>query len=50
MLGEFTEWLTDNVVLDPNIVIAGDFNLIINNSNDDNAANFKDAKVALGFR
>ena len=49
-LGEFTEWLTDNLVLDPNIVIAGDFNLHINNPNDDDAANFKDAMVALGFR
>ena len=49
-LGEFTEWLTDNVSLDPNIVIAGDFNLHINNPNDDYAANFKDAMVVLGFR
>ena len=50
-LGEFTEWQTDNVVLDPNIVIAGDFNLHINHPNgDDDAANFKDAMVALDFR
>ena len=48
-LGEFTEQLTDNIVLDPNIVITGDFNLHINNQNDDDAANFRDAMVALGF-
>ena len=50
-LGEFTEWLADNVVLDPNKVITGDFNLHINSPNDDDdAANFKDAMVAQGFR
>ena len=48
-LGEFTEWLTGNIVLDPNIVITGDLNLHINNPNDDDTANFKDAMVALGF-
>ena len=43
---------TDNVVLDPNIVRAGDFILHINSQNDDDddTANFKDATVALGFR
>ena len=45
--GEFTEWLTDDVVLDPNIVITGDFNLHINNPNDDVAANFRDPMVTL---
>ena len=50
ILGEFTEWLTVNVVLDPSIGIAGDFNLHINNLNDDNVSNCKDAIVALGFR
>ena len=38
------------MVLDPNIVITGDFMLHINNPNDDDATNFKDAMVALGFR
>ena len=37
-------------MLDPNIVITGDCNLDINNANDDDAANFKDAMVTLGFR
>ena len=50
ILGEFTEWLTDSVVLDPNKVNAGDFKLLINNPNDDDVANFKDIMVALGFR
>ena len=47
---EFTEWLTDNIVLDYNIVITGDFNVHFNNPNDDDAANFKYVIVALGFR
>ena len=50
ILGELTEWLTYNVVLDPNKVITWDFNLHINNPNDDDAANVKDAMVTLGFR
>ena len=37
-------------MLDPDIVIAGHFNLHINNQNDDDATNFKHAMVALGFR
>ena len=36
--------------MDPNIIIAGDFNLHINNPNDDGAANFRDTLVTLGFR
>ena len=49
-LGELTEWLTNNVVLHLKIVTAWDFNLHINHPNDDDAANFKDAMVTLGFR
>ena len=45
-LGEFTEWLTDDIVLDPNIVITGD--LHINNPNDDAATKFRDEMVTLG--
>ena len=38
-------------MLDPNIVITGDFKVHFNNPNDDDddAVNLKDAMVALGF-
>ena len=48
-LTEFTNWITDVVVQDTNLLVVGDFNLHINNENDDNAANFKGLMVALGL-
>ena len=48
-LTEFTNWITDVVVQDTNLLVAGDFNLYINNENDENAANFKESMVALGL-
>ena len=48
-LTEFTNWITDVVAHDTNLLIAGDFNLHINNENDDNAANFKESMVVLGL-
>ena len=46
---EFTNWITDVVVQDTNLLGAGDFNLHINNKNDENAANFKESMVVLGL-
>ena len=46
-LTEFTNWITDVVVQDTNFLVMGDFNLHINNENDENAANLKELMVAL---
>ena len=48
-LTEFTNWITDVVVQDTNLLVVGDFNLHINNENDENVANFKESMVPLGF-
>ena len=48
-LTEFTNWITDVVVQDTNLLVVGDFNLHINNENDENAANFMELMVALGL-
>ena len=46
---EFTNWITDVVVQDTNLLVVGDFYLHINNENDENAATFKERMVALGL-
>ena len=48
-LREFTNRITDVVAQDTTLLIAGDFNLHINNENDENAANFMELMVALGL-
>ena len=48
-LTEFTNWITDVVAQDTNLLVAGDFNLHTNNENDENAANFMELMVALGL-
>ena len=48
-LTEFTNWITDIVVQDANFLDVEDFNLHITNGDDENAANFKESMVALGF-
>ena len=48
-LTEYTNWITDIVVQDTNLLLAGDFTLYINNKDDDNSANFKESIVTLGF-
>ena len=48
-LAKFTNWIIDVVVQDTNLVVLGDFNLHINNENDENAANFKELMVTLGL-
>ena len=39
-LTEFTNWIIDVMAHKTNLLVAGDFNLHINNENDENAANF----------
>ena len=46
---EFTNLITDVVAQDTNLQTVGDFNLYINNENDENAANFMESMVALGL-
>ena len=48
-LTEYTNWITDVVVQDTNLLVAGDFHLHTNNETDENAANFKESMVALGL-
>ena len=48
-LTELTNWITDVVVQDINLLVVGDFNLHINNEDDENATNLKESMVALGF-
>ena len=48
-LTEFTNWITDVVAQDTNLLVVGDFNLHINNENDEHAANFMESMVALGL-
>ena len=48
-LTEITNWITDVVTQDTNLPGVGDFNLHINNENDENAANFMELMVALGL-
>ena len=49
-LGELTEWLPRNALLDTNPIIMGDFNLHVNNENDDNSMNFLEMMLALGLK
>ena len=49
-LGELTEWLPENALLDTNPIIIGDFNLHVNNENDDDSMNFLEMILALGLK
>ena len=49
-LGELTEWLPKNALLDTNPIIMGDFNLHVNNENDDDSMNFLEMMLALGLK
>ena len=42
-LDEILEWIANSIAMDPNIIIAGDFNLHVNNPNDDDGCNFINA-------
>ena len=49
-LGELAEWLPENALLDTNPIIMGDFNLHVNNENDDDSMNFLGMMLALGLK
>ena len=48
-LDEFLEWIANPIATIPDIIIASDFNLHVNNPNDDDFCNFIDAMPALGL-
>ena len=48
-LDEFTDWTAESVSTSNNVILVGDFNLHINNPNDDDACNFLETTQALGF-
>ena len=48
-LDEFTDWVTEYIMNDTNVIILGDFNLHVNDPNDDNAMNFIESAQALAL-
>ena len=50
VLGKLTDWLPKNALLDTNPTIMGDFNLHVNNENDDDSMNFLEMMLALGLK
>ena len=48
-LDEFTDWAAELVSTSKNVILVGDFNLHINNPNDDGACNFMETTQALGL-
>ena len=48
-LDEFTEQIAETLVNNTNLIIMGDFNFHVNNSNDDDVANFTDTMTAFGL-
>ena len=48
-LDEFTDWVAESVSTCNNVILVGDFNLHINNPNDDDACNFMETTQALGL-
>ena len=48
-LDEFTDWAAESVSTCNNVILVGDFNLHINDPNDDGACNFIETKQALGL-
>ena len=48
-LDEFTDWAAESVSTSNNVILVGDFNLHINNPNDDDACNFMETTQVLGL-
>ena len=46
-LDEFTDWISEYRMNDTNVIIHGDFNLHVNDPNDDNAMNFVEVWYSL---
>ena len=49
-LDEYMDWLAETSANDKNLVIWGDYNLHVNNPNDEHTANFLEIKAALGLK
>ena len=49
-LDEYTYWLAETSANDKNLVICGDYNMHVNNPNDEDAANFLETNAALGLK
>ena len=48
-LDECTDWIVEHTMSDTNVIILGDFNLHVNDLNDDNAMNFIETTQALAL-
>ena len=48
-LDEFTDWVAESVSTCNNVILVGDFNLHVNNPNDDDACNFMETTQVLGL-
>ena len=48
-LDEFTDWAAESVSTSNNVILVGDFNLHINNPNDDDACNFMETTQVHGL-
>ena len=48
-LDEFTDWIAEHAMNDTNAIILGDFNLYVNDPDDDNAMNFIETTQALAL-
>ena len=48
-LDEFTDWVAEHTMNDTNVIILGDYNLHVNDPNDDHAMNFIETTQALAL-
>ena len=49
-MDEYTNWITETSVNDKNLVICGDYNMHVNNADDEDAASFLETNEALGLK
>ena len=49
-LDEYTDWIAETSANDKNLVICGDYNMHVNNPNDEDAASFLETNAALGLK
>ena len=49
-LDEYTDWVAEYIMNDTNVIILGDFNLHVNDPNDDNAMDFIESTRALALQ
>ena len=49
-LDEYTDWIAETLANDKNLVICGDYNMHVNNPNDEDAASFLETNEALGLK